>query len=110
MLMMEDQIDMTVYFKLQYVYVVCSIIGRGVWGVVWSRGQWRSGWSMNLMSPCWLCVCVCVGGDVGDLVGGWSLVSPCWVCEWCLSVWRGGVRGGVLFPRGNYVCCVCVCV
>ena len=44
---------------LQYVYVmcsgVCSIVGRGVRGVVWRRERWFLGWSRGLMSPCWLC-------------------------------------------------------
>ena len=59
----------TIYVKLQYVYVVWScvysIIGR-VWGVVWMRGYWWSGWSRGLMSLCvW-----CVIGGVGGLMGG----------------------------------------
>ena len=31
-------ISNTIYIKLQYVYAVCSIIGRGVWRVVWGAG------------------------------------------------------------------------
>ena len=65
--------------KLQYVYVVCSdvcsIVGRGVRGVVWRRGWWWLPWTRGLMSPHWLCVW-CVNGWAGWWSGwGWSLVS-----------------------------------
>ena len=63
------------------VLVFCSIVGRGVQGVVWRRGRWWLGWSRGLMSPHWLRVW-CVSGWRGWLSGrGWSLVSPWEVLE-----------------------------
>ena len=60
----------TVYIKLQYVYVVCSIIGREV----------EVGLGEEFDFPV-LAVCEVCGGVR-------SLVSPCWLYELCLSVWR----------------------